>query len=116
MSGMLDYLSAHPEKGLLGYETMGFVNVQYWRSFEQLEAFARDNDDPHLEAWRNYWKTVGTSTSVGIWHETFLVRNGEYEAIYGNMPAYGLAKASRGETLAESSAARQRIKAAVAEQ
>jgi hypothetical protein len=36
------------EKGLLAYE-MGIPTiVQYWRSFEQLEAFARDKDDPHL--------------------------------------------------------------------
>jgi hypothetical protein len=116
MSGMLNYLMAHPEKGLLGYETMGFALVQYWRSFDQLEAFARDKDDPHLATWRNYWKTVGSGTHVGIWHETFLVRTGEYEAVYGNMPPYGLAKASRGVTLAESSAARQRIRYALAEQ
>ena len=102
MNYMLKYLTEHPEKGLLGYESMGFVNVQYWRSFE------------HLEAWRNYWKRVGKSTHVGIWHETFLVRNGEYEAIYGNMPSYGLAKASRAIPVAEAVQARQRIRAALA--
>src|SRR4051794_11471389 len=42
MKAMLDELSKHPEKGLLGYR-MGFpLIVQYWRSFEHLEAFARD--------------------------------------------------------------------------
>jgi hypothetical protein len=115
MNYMLKYLVEHPEKGLLGYESMGLVNVQYWRSFEQLEAFAKDTDDPHLEVWRNYWKRVGKSPHVGIWHETFLVRNGEYEAIYGNMPVYGLAKASSSVRLADSVQARQRIKAALAE-
>ena len=90
---MLTYLTEHPEKGLLGYETAGFTVIQYWRSFEHLEAFAKDNDDPHLEAWRNYWKRVGKTTRTGIWHETFLVRAGEYEAIYGNMPPTGLGKA-----------------------
>ena len=30
---------------------------------------------------------------TGIWHETYLVRNGEYETIYGNMPPFGLGKA-----------------------
>ena len=30
---------------------------------------------------------------IGIWHETFRVRAGEYEAIYGNMPRFGLAAA-----------------------
>jgi hypothetical protein len=113
MSGLLDHLVAHPEKGLLGYETMGFVNVQYWRSFEQLEAFARDKDDPHLELWRQYWKLVGSGADAGVWHETFLVRAGEYETIYANMPPNGLARASRAVSLAESSGARQRIKAAL---
>ena len=94
MNHMLKYLTEHPEKGLLGYETMGFANVQYWRSFEHLEAFAKDTDDPHLEVWRNYWKRVGKSGRTGIWHETYLVRDGEYEAIYGNMPPRGLGKAA----------------------
>ena len=59
MKHMLDYLVAHPEKGLLAYE-MGIPTiVQYWRSFEQLEAFAKDKDDPHLDVWRQYWRRVG---------------------------------------------------------
>ena len=112
MKAMLDHLVAHPEKGLLGY-TMGLpVIVQYWRSFDHLEAFAGDTGDPHAATWRNYWKRVGTSTRTGIWHETYLVRAGEYEAIYGNMPATGLAKASTLVPVAESVTARQRLKAA----
>src|SRR5690349_16551412 len=52
MKHMLDYLVARPEKGLLAYE-MGIPTiVQYWRSFEHLEAFAKDKDDPHLDVWR----------------------------------------------------------------
>jgi hypothetical protein len=112
MNHMLEYLMDHPEKGLLGYQTMGFANVQYWRSFEQLEAFAKDKDDPHLDAWRNYWRRVGKDTRTGIWHETYLVRGGEYEAIYGNMPASGLGKASALVPVAESVGARQRLRAA----
>ncbi len=112
MNHMLKYLTEHPEKGLLGYETMGFANVQYWRSFEHLEAFAKNTDDPHLEAWRTYWKRVGKDPRSGIWHETFLVRDGEYEAIYGNMPARGLGKASRLVPVAELVGARQRLKTA----
>ena len=76
MRQMLNYLVAHPEKGLLGYEFGLKTIVQYWRSFEELEAFAKDKDDPHLPAWRDYWKRVGKSTRTGIWHETFLVRAG----------------------------------------
>ena len=56
MKAMLDHLVAHPEKGLLGY-TMGLpVIVQYWRSFDHLEAFARDTSDPHLATWRKYYR------------------------------------------------------------
>lgn len=31
---------------------------------------------------------------VGIWHETYLVRAGEYEAIYSGMPPHGLGRVS----------------------
>jgi Domain of unknown function (DUF4188) len=112
MNYMLKYLTEHPEKGMLGYQRLGFANVQYWRSFEHLEAFAKDKDDPHLDAWRAFWKRVGSDGRTGIWHETYLVRNGEYEAIYGNMPARGLGAASRLVPVAESAGARQRLKAA----
>ena len=110
MLHMLKYLSEHPEKGLLGYEMGLPVIVQYWRSFEHLEAFARDESDPHLTAWRNYWKRVGRDNRSGIWHETYLVRAGEYEAIYANMPAFGLGKAGRIVPIAGASSARKRMK------
>jgi hypothetical protein len=115
MGHMLKYLSEQPEKGLLGYQ-MGFPTiVQYWRSFEHLEAFARDADDPHLEPWRNYWRRVGRSGRTGIWHETYLVRAGEYEAIYGNMPTIGLGKAGTLLPVAESSTARLRVRTGAVE-
>jgi fumigallin biosynthesis monooxygenase-like protein len=110
MKHMLDHLVAHPEKGLLAYE-MGLPTiVQYWRSFEQLEAFASDRDDPHLDVWRRYWRRVGRSDRTGIWHETYLVKAGHYEAVYGNMPAHGLGKAGRLVPVSESSSARGRLK------
>jgi len=110
MKHMLDYLVARPEKGLLAYE-MGLPTiVQYWRSFEQLEAFAKSEDDPHVEVWRQYWRRVGRTGRTGIWHETFLVRDGQYEAVYGNMPPHGLGKAGRLVPLSESSSARARLK------
>jgi hypothetical protein len=109
MKHMLDYLVARPEKGLLAYE-MGIPTiVQYWRSFEQLEAFAKDQDDPHLDVWRKYWRRVGRTDRTGIWHETYLVRAGDYEAIYGNMPPRGLGKAGRLIPVSESSSARVRL-------
>ena len=113
MPAMLAQLSADPSRGLLGFETGGPFStlvVQYWRSFEALETWASSKDDPHAEVWRNYWRRVGTSSRTGIWHETYLVRAGEYEAIYGNMPAYGLAKASSMVPL-HGSTARSRLQA-----
>jgi hypothetical protein len=111
MKCMLDYLVAHPEKGLLGYQMGLPVMVQYWRSFEHLEAFAKDANDPHLAVWHNYWRRVGKSSRTGIWHETFQVRAGEYEAVYGNMPPFGLGKVGRLVPVSESSSARERLKA-----
>ncbi len=109
MRHMLDYLVARPEKGLLAYE-MGLPTiVQYWRSFEHLEAFAKDKDDPHLDVWRQYWRRVGRSGRTGIWHETYLVPAGHYEAIYGNMPPRGLGKAGRLVPISEASSARGRL-------
>ena len=111
MKHMLDYLVAHPEKGLLAYE-MGLPTIiQYWRSFDHLETFARDKDDPHLNVWRQYWRRVGKSSRTGIWHETYLVQAGQYEAIYGNMPARGLGKAGRLVPASEASRARLRLRA-----
>src|SRR4051812_17142297 len=111
MKHMLEYLVARPEKGLLAYE-MGIPTiVQYWRSFEHLEAFAKDKDDPHLDVWRRYWRRVGRSGRTGIWHETFLVKAGQYEAVYGNMPPHGLGKAGRLVPMSEASTARARLNA-----
>jgi len=98
MGPMLKTLFTHPEKGFLGAETFiswrGVNTVQYWRSFDDLERFARDKQEPHLSAWKRFNKAIGTDGSVGIWHETYQVAAGQYEAVYGNMPVYGLAKAT----------------------
>jgi fumigallin biosynthesis monooxygenase-like protein len=113
MKYMLDHLMADPAKGLLGYEFGLPTIMQYWRSFEHLEAFARDPDDPHSVAWRTYWKRVGGDSRSGIWHETYLVRAGEYEAVYANMPPFGLGKAGRLEPLGKDVGARERLRSRV---
>src|ERR1700736_5635519 len=98
MPKMLRALDDHPELGCLGYQQwIGRTTLllQYWRDFESLDRFARDKDHPHLESWRRFNRAVRNSGDVGIWHETFRVRAGEYEAIYGNMPTFGLAAAFR---------------------
>jgi hypothetical protein len=65
--------------------------VQYWRSFEHLEAYARSHDHLHWPAWVAFNKRMRDSRGdVGIWHETYLIRAGQYEAIYSGMPRWGL--------------------------
>lgn len=99
MGTMLRTLYAHPEKGFLGAQTLlswrSISLIQYWRSFEDLEQFARSPSEPHQPAWRRFNKTVGSDGSVGIFHETYIVEPGKYEAVYGNMPVFGLAAATQ---------------------
>ena len=98
MQPMLETLYQHPELGFLGGQTFlywrGVALVQYWRSFADLERFARDPAFTHLGAWKQFNQAVGGDGSVGIWHETYLVRAGQYESVYNNMPRFGLAAAS----------------------
>lgn len=98
MGQMLATLYRDKEKGFLGGESFiywrGVAMLQYWRSFEELEHFARNAADPHLPAWRWYNRAVAGGEDVGIWHETYKVEPGQYEAIYGNMPVFGLASAA----------------------
>lgn len=98
MGPMLQTLYAHPEKGFLGGQVFtywrGIALIQYWRSFEDLEKFARMPSEPHLKAWQRFNKAVGTNGSVGIWHETYEVQANKYETVYNNMPVFGLAKAT----------------------
>ena len=95
MPRMLRELGADPALGLLNVQTLWagrvFVGVQYWRSFDQLEAFARSPDHEHLPAWREFNRLVRNNEHVGIFHETYRVAPGTAETFYGNMPAFGMA-------------------------
>lgn len=95
MPRMLRHLEREPSAGLLGAHLLwlhgGPAVLQYWRSFEHLDRFARDPAAPHLPAWKQFNKLIRASGEVGIWHETYDVPAGSSEAIYGNMPRVGLA-------------------------
>jgi len=94
MPKMLRELAQHPKLGLLGGQFAGFTLVQYWRSTEALNAYAKAREHEHLPAWkafnRNARKAAG---AVGIWHETFRVAAGQYETVYIDMPRHGLGTA-----------------------
>jgi Monooxygenase af470-like len=96
MPRMLKELAKQPDSGFLGYESSGLTSVQYWRSFEALERYARAAEEEHWPAWVAFNKRIGRSRGdVGIWHETYRIRAGEYEAIYSGMPPRGLGKVGR---------------------
>src|SRR3954466_1623056 len=77
MPRMLRELEKDPDAGLLHYTralaTTGPTIIQYWRSFEHLERFARNPDMEHLPAWKRFNQAVRGSGEVGIWHETYRV-------------------------------------------
>ena len=93
---MLKELKAHPESGFLGHTGLGSVIVQYWRSFEHLENYARAKDKQHWPAWLEFNRRMGKSRGdVGIWHETYIIKPGNYEAVYSGMPPFGLGKVGK---------------------
>ena len=87
--------AADSEKtGFLGHTGLSMrIIAQYWRSFDHLEAYARAQEHAHFPAWIAFNKRMKTSRGdVGIWHETYLVKAGQYEAVYSGMPRFGLGR------------------------
>jgi len=114
MIPMLTMLFTNKDKGMLSaHSWMAWrevMIVQYWRSFDDLERFARAPSDPHLPAWKRFNQSVGTDGSVGIWHETYKVEAGQYECLYGNMPLMGLARAAEhAQAIGNRETARRRL-------
>ena len=97
MPPMLAELKRDPSLGLLHFEIFlywrGVAVIQYWRTFEQLHAYAHARNAKHLPAWAEFNRRIGGNGSVGIWHETYTVNPGQHESIYANMPKFGLAAA-----------------------
>jgi hypothetical protein len=81
--------------------------VQYWLSFEQLEAFAKDKDDPHLDtsgaSTRAEWErtAVPVSGTKHIWG-----RRGSTRLFTETCRRNVLGKAGRPLPVSESSSAR----------
>jgi hypothetical protein len=95
MPRMLKELYGKPESGFLGAESSLALVVQYWKTFEHLEAYAKDRNGAHYPAWKAFNTKIKSNGDVGIWHETYKIRAGEYECIYNNMPPYGLGKVGK---------------------
>ena len=96
MPRMINELTRQPELGFLHAEmwfSRTIILLQYWRSMEQLLAYAKNKEAAHLPAWQSFNKSIGIDGSVGIWHETYAATAGSYENIYVNMPLFGLGRA-----------------------
>jgi len=99
MPTMVNELCSDPSLGLLARPSTCmsgrvFLLVQYWRSFEDLERFARAPQGTHLPAWRAFNRKIRDNGAVGIFHETYRMPATAIEAVYGNMPVFGLAAAT----------------------
>ena len=95
MPRMLRELYQNPGLGFVSHEmwfSRTLILVQYWRSLDQLMAYASAREAEHLPAWQAFNRAVGTDGSVGIWHETYLSKAGAFESVYANMPSFGLGK------------------------
>ena len=87
MPRMLRELERSPDVGFLGFHRIGnpTITLQYRRSFEHLEQYAKDAARLHRTAWAPFNHAVGKSGDVGVWHATYRVRPGDVECIYNNM-------------------------------
>lgn len=97
MPRMLRELGADPDSGFLGFHQWfgnPTIALQYWRSFAHLERYAKDSSRSHRSAWAEFNRAVASNGDVGIWHETYRIRAGDFECIYNNMPLFGLARAT----------------------
>jgi Domain of unknown function (DUF4188) len=84
--------------------------VQYWDSFDALDEYARDCGLPHRGAWQRYLREALDDPAVGLWHETYLASPGTWEAVYVNMPPWGLGAAGELEAMqANKGSARDRL-------
>ncbi|WBO63641.1 DUF4188 domain-containing protein [Streptomyces camelliae] len=101
MLRMLRELEKDPARGLrakvmLTASPRTYYIVQYWESKAKLYAYATAPDAFHHKAWATLNRKERSGKlrgQVGIWHETYVVPEGSYEAIYDDMPAFGLAAA-----------------------
>ncbi|MDI2127966.1 DUF4188 domain-containing protein [Yinghuangia seranimata] len=101
MLRMLRELAKQPERGLksrvlLTASPRTYYVVQYWESKEKLYRYASAPDGFHHTVWgiaNRKQKAGRLRQHVGLWHEAYIVPEGGYEAVYFDMPAFGLAAA-----------------------
>lgn len=69
----------------------GTTMIQWWRSTEDLYAYASAADHEHRPAWAEFYKVARSAPkAVTIWHETYDVRPGGAESVYAGAAPFGL--------------------------
>jgi hypothetical protein len=100
-SGLLD-----SERFLIKWNHFGFL--QYWRSFEALEAWS--HQPPHSTWWREALERMRTRGDFGIYHESYLIPRANVEAIYLDCPPVGISRFGEiGEAVGTSTTSRDRL-------
>ncbi|MFF4578712.1 DUF4188 domain-containing protein [Streptomyces sp. NPDC001389] len=102
MPRMLRELKKDRARGLLNHVLLTasprtYYVVQYWESREKLYAYAAAPDALHHRMWaaiNRRERAGGMRRHVGLWHETYVAPQGSYEAVYFDMPPFGLAAAT----------------------
>lgn len=101
MPKMLRALLSDPDSGLLSSRTTfgrrGPTIIQYWRSLEDLDRFARGKGTEHTKAWQAFMKSAASKGSdVGLWHETYRTTPGLRENLYFSTGPLGFSEAVPG--------------------
>ncbi|ATW52848.1 DUF4188 domain-containing protein [Streptomyces xantholiticus] len=113
---MLRELSGDRSLGLLHHIVLigsprAYYVVQYWESKDKLLAYAAASDRRHRPWWGRYNRLARKGgRHVGIWHETYIVPEGSYETMYGDMPPYGLGRAHGTAPLRDGVHAQERLR------
>jgi len=121
MPAMLRELRADPDSGLLGASTWlsgrTALLVQYWDSYDQLEAYATNSSKKHRPAWTTFNQRRGrAATAAGVFHETYLVAPDRMETIYDAMTPVLLGQAIEAVPVSHSrNSSRERIRGPVPE-
>ena len=88
MVDVLGELAQDPGKGLLGFQQFGGIGgviVQYWRSFEALEAYAKNPSAKHAPVWRE-WNRLAEDERSGPASGTRPTWSGQ--ALRGDLPEH----------------------------
>ncbi len=69
----------------------GTTMIQWWRSTDDLYAYASAPDLEHRPAWSEFYRVARSApTAVTIWHETYAVGPGGAESVYAGGKPFGL--------------------------